>query len=123
MTTERISVDCPEGRLSVITAGAPGNPPVLLLSGAGQDNAELSWKHLVPALAGDHHVIAPDWPKQGHSREWRGVADHAALLRVISAVLDHVGVGRTAVVGVSQGGAMTLAYAIEHPDRVERLVA
>lgn len=112
----------PEGPLSVAVAGEAG-PPVVLLSGAGQDNARLSWRHLMPALARDHRVFAPDWPKQGRSRPWRGTADHGVLLGVIDTVLDHFGLEKVALVGLSQGGALTLAYAIERPDRVERLVA
>ena len=123
MTTLRDHViERPEGRLHVHLAGDTG-PPVLLLSGAGLDNAMLSWRHLIPDLARDHRVIAPDWPKQGRSRPWNGRATHDVLLRTITDVLDDVGVERAAVVGLSLGGAMTLAYAIEHPDRVERLVA
>lgn len=115
-------IDCPEGKLRVITAGDTG-PPVLLLSGAGTDSATLSWRHLIPYLATDYRVHALDWPKQGASRPWNGVADHPRLLRCISEVLDHFGLPEVALVGMSQGGAMTLAYAIEHPDRVRRLVA
>lgn len=115
-------IERPEGRLHVHTAGDAG-PPVLLLSGAGLDNALLSWRHLIPDLARDHRVIAPDWPKQGRSRPWNGRATHEVLLRTITDVLDDLGVERAALVGLSQGGALSLAYAIEHPERVERLVA
>lgn len=118
----RVTIDCPEGTLSVITEGAEG-PPVVLLSGGGQDNALLSWRHLIPALSTDHRVIAPDWPKQGRSRPWNGTADHDALLHVVTRVLDHFGLDRVALVGLSQGGALALGYTIEHPERVERLVA
>lgn len=112
----------PEGDLHVHLAGESG-PPVLLLSGAGLDNALLSWHHLIPDLARDHRVIAPDWPKQGRSRPWRGRAGHDVLLRTVVDVLDDLGVERAAVVGLSQGGALALATAIEHPERVERVVA
>jgi pimeloyl-ACP methyl ester carboxylesterase len=115
-------IDCAEGRLRVITAGDSG-PPVLLLSGAGTDSATLSWRHLIPALAPSFRVFAPDWPKQGGSRPWAGRADHDRLLRCVSEVLDHFELPRAALVGLSQGGAIALAYAIDHPDRVTRLVA
>ncbi|MFD6100684.1 alpha/beta fold hydrolase [Nocardiopsis flavescens] len=118
----RTVITRPEGPLSVAVAGDRGTP-VVLLSGAGQDNALLSWRHLLPALARDHRVFAPDWPKQGRSRPWNGTADHAALLGVIDTVLDHFSLDRVRLAGLSQGGAMTLAYAIERPERVERLVA
>ncbi len=119
----REHVRLPEGRLSVVVEGPEHAPPVLLLSGAGVDSATMSWRHLIPDLARDHRVIAPDWPKQGLSTPWNGRADHGALQRCVTATLDRFGVDRAAVVGLSQGGAMTLATAIDHPDRVERLVA
>jgi pimeloyl-ACP methyl ester carboxylesterase len=119
---DRTTITCAAGPLSVVTAGTDG-PPVVLLSGAGLDNAMLSWRRLIPALAGAHRVFAPDWPKQGHSRPWHGTAGHGALLDVVSTVLDHFGLDRAALVGLSQGGAVALGYAIEHPERVERLVA
>lgn len=121
-TFQRDRIDLPEGRLSVITEGEQG-PPVLLLSGGGVDSAYLSWRHLIPDLAADHRVLAPDWPKQGRSTPWNGVADHRRLVRCVVQILDHYRLDRAAVVGLSQGGAITLATAIEHPERVERLAA
>lgn len=119
---ESLYIQQPEGRLHVILHGNSGTP-VLLLSGAGNDNAMLSWRHTIPALAAQHRVFALDWPKQGHSRPWNGIADHHLMLACITVVLDHFGLDRVAVVGLSQGGAIALAYAIEHPQRVSRLVA
>lgn len=112
----------PEGRLHVYSAGDAGSP-VLLLSGAGVDNAMLSWRHLIPVLASTHRVFAPDWPKQGLSRPWNGRATHQRLLGCVMDVLDHFQIERTHIVGLSQGGALALATAIEKPDRIERVVA
>ena len=112
----------PAGNLRVITQGDSGTP-VLLLSGAGNDNAVLSWRRAIPALAAEHRVFALDWPKQGASRPWHGKADHDRLLDCVTTVLDHFGLDRVALVGLSQGGAIALAYTIEHPERVSRLVA
>ncbi|MGI5273094.1 alpha/beta fold hydrolase [Nonomuraea sp. CA-218870] len=122
MIGESVHIPQPEGDLRVIVRGDPG-PPVLLLSGAGNDNALLSWRHAIPVLAAEHRVLALDWPKQGGSKPWRGFAGHDRLLGCVTAVLDHFGLRRAALVGLSQGGAVALAYAIEHPERVSRLVA
>lgn len=123
---EIVHIDRPEGRLQVIAAGTSG-PPVLLLSGAGIDNALLSWRRLIPQLAPTHRVYALDWPHQGGSRPWDGVADHPALLgvldEVIPVILEATGAERLDLVGLSQGGALTLASAIERPERVRRIVA
>ncbi|MGD7705928.1 alpha/beta fold hydrolase [Microlunatus sp. Y2014] len=115
-------IDQPEGRLRVTKAGDHGSP-VVLLSGAGMDNAHLSWARLLPELARDHRVYALDWPKQGRSRPWRGIADHPVMLRCVLAVLDQARLERADLVGLSQGGALALATAIDSPERVRRLVA
>lgn len=115
-------VDAPEGRLHVLRAGDHGSP-VLLLSGAGVDNASLSWRRLIPVLAQDHRVLALDWPKQGRSRPWDGRATHDRMLRCVLEVLDDARIERAHLVGLSQGGALALATAIESPGRVDRLVA
>lgn len=116
-------VEQPQGRLRVLTAGNGGSP-VLLLSGAGLDNALLSWRHLIPALAQcDHRVYALDWPKQGMSRPWNARADNSALERCVLTVMDHYGIDRSHLVGLSQGGAIALGTALNAPDRVDHLVA
>lgn len=117
-----VRIPQPEGSLRVVTRGDTG-PPVLLLSGAGNDNVSLSWRKVIPALAQSHRVFALDWPKQGGSVPWSGTADHERMLRCIDAVLDHFQLQSASVVGLSQGGALALAYVIDRPERVDRLVA
>lgn len=117
-----VRIPQPEGVLRVITCGGTGSP-VLLLSGAGNDNVSLSWRRAIPVLARSHRVFALDWPKQGGSVPWHGTADHERMLRCVDAVLDHFGLESVSLVGLSQGGALTLAYAIERPERVDRLIA
>ncbi|WP_228000029.1 alpha/beta fold hydrolase [Nocardia australiensis] len=117
---DSVYIEQPEGELRVLQRGADGSP-VLLLSGAGNDNVSLSWRRMIPALADEHRVLALDWPKQGSSRPWNGVADHERMLGCITAVLDHFALEKVSLVGLSQGGALALAYAIEHPGRVDRL--
>lgn len=117
-----VHIPQPEGALRVITQGDSGSP-VLLLSGAGNDNISLSWRRAIPELAEEHRVFALDWPKQGGSTPWNGIADHARMLACVDAVLDHFELERVSLVGLSQGGAITLAYAIERPQRVDRIIA
>jgi pimeloyl-ACP methyl ester carboxylesterase len=122
VSIEETFIECPEGRLYVLSAGDHGGP-VLLLSGAGVDNAMLSWKHLIPVLAQQNRVLAMDWPKQGKSRPWDGHAGRDQMLRCINDVLDYFGLDQVSLVGLSQGGALSLDYAITNPGRVRQLVA
>ena len=89
------------GNLHVISAGESGNA-VLLLSGAGMDNAILSWKRLIPVLAESYRVFAIDWPKQGKSSPWSGLADHDFLVKCVDIVRTHFDLKKVMLVGLSQ---------------------
>ncbi len=115
-------IKCSEGNLRVITAGEAGKA-VVLLSGAGLDNALLSWRHLIPVLASSYRVFALDWPKQGKSSPWNGLADQACLLKCVDMVRAHFKLDTISLIGLSQGGAITLAYTLAHPEKVEKFVA
>ena len=115
-------IKCEEGNLHVISSGETGKA-VLLLSGAGLDNAMLSWKHLIPVLSEHYRVFALDWPKQGKSTPWNGLANHECLLNCVEIVLKHFKLEKVSLVGLSQGGAITLAYTLLHPEKVEKIVA
>ena len=104
------------------------HPPVLLLHGVPQTSSV--WRELMPVLAEDRVVIAPDLKGLGGS-EHRPPYDRPTLARELAAlvlhVLDEMGVGgedgtRIDVVGHDFGGVMALALAGERPDLVRRLV-
>ncbi len=100
---------------------SPPQPAVVLLHGAGVDCAALSWIEVAPRLARRFRVLAPDLPGHGGTPELPEptTGAYGAWLR---AWLDEVGLGRANFVGLSLGGALALAYALDHPERVERLV-
>jgi pimeloyl-ACP methyl ester carboxylesterase len=107
-------------RLSYRRAGTEG-PPVLLLHGAGVDDADVSYGETVPNLAENHRVYALDWPGSGGSDT---VDEHstATYARLLSGFLADRDLENPTVVGLSMGGAAALATALSAPDRVGRLV-
>lgn len=113
-------------RVAYRRAGTEG-PPVVLLHGGGIDDADLSWRHAIDDLAADHRVYAPDWPGYGDSED-RDEHSTAAYVRILEGFIDRVvpagdgGNEEVALVGISMGGAAALGYALEAPDRVDRLV-
>jgi pimeloyl-ACP methyl ester carboxylesterase len=95
--------------------------PVLLIHG-GLGNADV-WGYQVPALAAGHKVIVAD--SRGHGRSTRSAKPFGYQLMADDylALLDHLGIDRTALVGWSDGGIIGLDIAIRHPERLSRLFA
>ncbi|WP_435358565.1 alpha/beta fold hydrolase [Haloarchaeobius sp. DFWS5] len=101
-------------------AGTSG-PVVVLLHGAGVDDAELSWKLCIDTLAeAGYQVYAPDWPGYGDSDD---SSPHSipGYVDVLDGFLDALRLDPVSLVGISMGGAAALGYTLDHPDRVERL--
>lgn len=97
---------------------------VLLLHGSGPGaSAYSNWRLTMPALAERHAVVAPDIVGFGFTERPDGMSyDLAAWTAHVVGVLDALGIARAHVMGNSFGGALALALAIHHPDRVRDLV-
>lgn len=98
--------------------------PVLLIHGSGPGvSAWANWRLVMPALAQQARVIAPDMVGFGYSERPEGfVYSMDAWVRQAVGLLDALGIERTDLVGNSFGGGLALALAIAHPERVRRLV-
>src|SRR5512139_2294834 len=95
-------------------------PALLLLHGIG-DRAD-TWQQLIPELARDHTVIAPDLLGHGRSDKPRAdysVAAYANGMRDLLSVLD---IERATVIGHSLGGGVAMQFAYQFPQLVERLI-
>lgn len=98
-----------------------GEGPVLLLV-HGMAGSAATWKHVMPRLARDYTVLAPDLLGHGQSAKPRtdySLGAHAATMRDF---LVAVGIEKATVIGQSLGGGIAMQMAYQHPDRVERLV-
>ncbi|MDY0105693.1 MAG: alpha/beta fold hydrolase [Giesbergeria sp.] len=98
--------------------------PVLLIHGSGPGvSAWANWRLVMPALAQQARVIAPDMVGFGYSERPEGFSyTMDAWVRQAVGLLDALGIERTDLVGNSFGGGLSLALAIRHPERVRRLV-
>ena len=108
--------------LDVQVAGARDAPPVILLHGFPESHR--TWRKLVPDLARDHFVLAPDQRGYARSSKPLGVENYTPDKPVadLLALGDHHGIDRFTLVGHDWGGAIAWLAALQHPDRVERLV-
>lgn len=95
-------------------------PALLLIHGIG-DRSD-TWLPLIPILARDYTVIAPDLLGHGQSDKPRAdysVAGYANAMRDLLSVLD---IERATVVGHSLGGGVAMQFAYQYPERCERMV-
>jgi 2-hydroxymuconate-semialdehyde hydrolase len=98
--------------------------PVLFIHGSGPGvSAWANWRLAVPVLARGRRVVAPDMAGFGFT-ERKPATTYSMDLWVGQAIglLDALGIERADLVGNSFGGAVSLALAIRHPERVRRLV-
>ena len=80
------------------------------------------WSHWIDGLAQQHRLVRYDERGCGLS-DWE-VADFGfdAWVDDLELVVDAVGLERFPLLGVSQGGAVAIAYAVRHPERVSHLI-
>jgi pimeloyl-ACP methyl ester carboxylesterase len=99
---------------------AGSGPVVILLHGLGADNS--SWAMTVAPLAAKFRVIAPD--QIGFGRSDKPMLNYriATLVDFLDAFMKQLGIERASLVGNSLGGFTAAAYALAHPEKVERLV-
>jgi 2-hydroxymuconate-semialdehyde hydrolase len=104
--------------------GAHGGTPVLFIHGSGPGvSAWANWRLVLPMLAEQRRVIAPDMVGFGFTERPAGIAySMDAWVRQALDLLDALDLPKVDLVGNSFGGAVALALATRHPQRVRRLV-
>jgi FAD/FMN-containing dehydrogenase/pimeloyl-ACP methyl ester carboxylesterase len=95
-------------------------PPVVLLHGPGGNAAH--WSRVIPDLATSRRVIAPDLPGQGSSTAGDTPLDTERVLAWLGELIDQTCPTPPVLVGFALGGGIAARYAIEHCDRLGRLV-
>jgi pimeloyl-ACP methyl ester carboxylesterase len=120
VSSEQLRIPTRQGETFAVACGAPQAPPVVLLHGAGANT--VMWMGEAAAWASARRVYAVDViGEPGLSAPSRPRLASDAYAGWLDDVLDGLGAGRAALVGVSLGGWLALDYAIRRPARVERL--
>jgi pimeloyl-ACP methyl ester carboxylesterase len=97
-----------------------GRPLVLLHGGLGSGEM---FGPVLPLLAAEHQVVAPDLQGHGRTADIDRPLDVRLMADDIAALIDHLGLNRPDVVGYSLGGGVALHLAAKYPDKVRRLVS
>lgn len=95
--------------------------PIVMLHGLGGTLHHLSWP-LHPLLREEFRVISLDRPGSGYStRSGDRPASPSEQAAFVAAFIEAMELDRPLVVGHSLGGAIALAVALNHPDRISGL--
>lgn len=88
----------------------------------GHDSTSPVWAHWLRWLRQAHGLVRYDERGCGLS-EWNvPTFQFSDWVRDLEVVVDAAALDRFALLGISQGAAVAIAYAVRHPERVSRLV-
>lgn len=115
-----IQLERPQMQVHLLEAGE-GEPLILIHGGDGEG---VTWAPLMAQLKDDYRVIALDRPGCGLSDpfDYRKVDLRQHSSDYVTSVLDALGLESATLVCCSMGGYFGLATALDHPERVRRLV-
>lgn len=104
-------------------AGDPTKPTLLLLHGF--PTSSHMFRELIPELAGEYHLIAPDYPGYGYSAmpavdEFDYSFDNIAAL--MEKLIEKVGADHYSLYLMDYGAPIGFRIAANHPDRVDTLI-
>ncbi len=108
----------PAGVPTAVLTGGDG-PPVILLHGPGE--FALNWAAVIPTLARQYRIIAPDLPGHGASGTGSGLTPDS-VLHWLDELITALCPTPPVIVGRVVGGAIGARYAIQHSDRIRHLV-
>jgi len=104
-------------------AGNPSNPTILLLHGF--PTSSHMFRDLIPELADEYHLIAPDYPGYGFS-SMPDVADFNYsfdnVARLMGKLIDKIGVDKFSVYLMDYGAPVGFRIATARPDQIESLI-
>src|SRR5207248_3560558 len=95
-------------------------PPLILLHG-GLGSGEM-FGPILPTLSERHQVITVDLQGHGRTADIDRPIDVRLMAGDIAALIDHLGLDKPDLVGYSLGGGVAFFTAVNHPQKVGKLV-
>jgi pimeloyl-ACP methyl ester carboxylesterase len=105
-------------------AGDKENAPTILLL-HGFPTSSHMFRNLIPALAHNFHLVAPDYPGFGYSSmpsadKFEYTFDH--LAEIVDKFLKQIGVERYSLYVMDYGAPIGYRLAVKHPEKIEALI-
>jgi pimeloyl-ACP methyl ester carboxylesterase len=105
------------GVSTAVLEGGDG-PPIVFLQG----EFAAVWMRVIPELVTTHRVIAPDLPGLGASEMSDGPPDADTVMTWLDELIEQTCPNPPVLVGKGPGGALAARFAIDHSDRIDRLL-
>jgi pimeloyl-ACP methyl ester carboxylesterase len=105
------------GVSTAVLEGGDG-PPIVFLQG----EFAAVWMRVIPELVPTHRVVAPDLPGLGASEPSGGPLDLDGLLAWLGELIEQTCAVPPVLVAKGPAGALGARYAVDHGDRIGRLV-
>ena len=96
--------------------------PLVLLHGFTLGHSTLTYGPSIEPLAEHFDVIVPDLPGYGSSTPLPEPYSTENYITFLERFLNALSLEQIALVGFSKGGGISLGFALQHPERVSRLV-
>src|SRR5262245_7437594 len=124
MTIKNQSIQVGGLNLFYREAGNPASPTLLLLHGF--PTSSHMFRNLIPIVADNYHVVAPDLPGFGFSNspprsEFKYTFEN--LARVIGAFTEKLGLNRFAIYIFDYGAPVGLRLALAHPEQISAIIS
>lgn len=95
--------------------------PLLILHGGGS-TIQTTFGAVLPALAAQRLVIAPEQQGHGHTADIDRALSFSQMADDTAALLRQLDVGKVDVLGFSNGAGVAIELSLRHPELVDRLV-
>ncbi|MFA6448726.1 MAG: alpha/beta hydrolase [bacterium] len=120
-TKEGAFIDLDNGLTLHYYEAGKGEPVVMVHGFLG---CGYTWRKNIPALtAAGYHVFAPDLPGFGFSGKPRDIEyNYKTFADALNRFLDAKGVKRATLIGNSMGGGVSIRFALDYPDRINKLI-
>ncbi len=112
----RLEID---GLATSVLEGGDG-PAMILLHGAIQIGGVVWWR-VIPRLAGSFRLVVPDLPGLGETAPAERL-DSAAVTKWLTALIQQTSTEPPTLVAHSAPGGLAARFAVEHGDRLRRLI-
>ncbi len=99
--------------------GDPSQPPLLILHGFFASSR--NWRQVAEKLAVDCHVYVLDLRNHGSSPH-HPLMDYVSMTADVLQFMDEHGLSTASLLGHSMGGKVAMCFALNHPERVNKLV-